>query len=338
MPISALGPDPTVIFDLLNAHQRTAALKAAIELDLFTAIAKGLDTPKAIAASNGASERGIRILCDYLTTIGLLRKADVYSLSPDSAAFLDQNSPTYIGSIAQFLTSRTLLESCRDLAGAVRKGGTVMSEEGTMDPEHPVWVNFARNMAPLAAPSAHAITELLAAANRPAGRVLDLAAGHGLYGCMIAARFPEASVTAVDWPAVLQVAKQNAERMNVADRWQPLPGSAFDVDFGEGYDLVLVTNFYHHFDAATCTRLAEKIHRSLAPGGRMVTLEFVPNEDRVTPTIPAQFSMMMLASTAHGDAYTFAEFEAMFRDAGFASSEIHPLPALPQQVIVSHKQ
>lgn len=332
-----VGPNPGTIFDLMNAHQRTSALKAAIDLEVFTAIGAGKNTPQAIAASNGASERGIRILCDYLVTIGLLGKNGVYSLGVDAAAFLDQRSPMYMGSVAQFLTSRTLLEANRDLTGAVRKGGTVLSEEGTMDPEHPVWVNFARNMAPMAAPAAQAIAELLAANSKPVRRVLDLAAGHGLYGCFVAARL-NAEVTAVDWPSVLEVARQNAERMNVADKWNALPGSAFDVEFGEGFDVVLVTNFYHHFDAATCTKLAAKIHKALAPGGRMVTLEFVPNDDRVSPQIPAQFSLMMLASTAHGDAYTFAEFDAMFRAAGYESNEMHALPMLPEQVIVSHKK
>ena len=331
------GLNPAALFEILNAYQRTAALKAAIELDVFTAIGKGSNTVAAIAAATGGSERGVRILCDYLVTIGLLNKSPEYSLTPDAAAFLDQRSPMYMGSIAQFLTSRTLMESFRDVAGAVRKGGTVLSEEGTMDPEHPVWVNFARNMAALAAPSAQAIAEILAASGQPVTRVLDVAAGHGLYGCAVAARFPNARVIAADWQAVLAVAKENAEKFGVADRWQALPGSAFDVDFGEGYDLVLVTNFYHHFDPATCTSLAARIHRALAPGGRMLTLEFVPNDDRITPVIAAQFSLTMLASTAHGDAYTFAEFDEMFRAAGFRSNELHPLPQLPEHVIVSHR-
>jgi hypothetical protein len=100
---------------------------------------------------------------------------------------------------------------------------------------------------------------------------------------------------------------------------------------------VLLTNFLHHFDPQTCESLLRKVHASLAEGGRAVTLEFVPNEDRISPRIPAAFSMMMLGSTPSGDAYTFPELERMFKNAGFAHSELHQLPASPQQLIISSK-
>ena len=109
------------------------------------------------------------------------------------------------------------------------------------------------------------------------------------------------------------------------------------MDFGEGYDLVLLTNFLHHFDAATCETLATKVYDALAPGGRAVTLEFVPNEDRISPPDSAMFSMIMLASTPSGDAYTFSELAEMFRHAGFTRSELHRLPPPFQQVVVSYK-
>jgi hypothetical protein len=81
----------------------------------------------------------------------------------------------------------------------------------------------------------------------------------------------------------------------------------------------------------------KKVHAALAPGGRAVTFEFIPNEDRVSPPLAASFSLMMLGSTPAGDAYTFAEFEQMFRNAGFSSNELHPLPPTFQQVVISYK-
>ena len=125
---------------------------------------------------------------------------------------------------------------------------------------------------------------------------------------------------------MLEVAKENAQKAGVADGISTIEGSAFDVDFGSGYDLVLLTNFLHHFDPPTCETLLRKVRAALADGGRAVTLEFVPNEDRVTPPESAGFSMVMLAGTPSGDAYTFAELERMFANAGFSRSTIHPLP------------
>ena len=136
---------------------------------------------------------------------------------------------------------------------------------------------------------------------------------------------------------MLTVAKENAQFFGASARYHTIPGSAFDVDYGTDYDIVLLTNFLHHFDPPTCETLLRKIHSALKDGGRAVTLEFVPNEDRVTPPQAAAFSMMMLGATPAGDAYTFPELEAMFRNAGFARSELHELPPTIERVVISSK-
>jgi len=168
-------------------------------------------------------------------------------------------------------------------------------------------------------------------------KILDIAAGHGLYGIAFAQKNPLAEVVALDWPKVLVVAKENAEKARVSDRYSTIEGSAFDTNLGDGYDLVLLTNFLHHFDPPTCEVLLKKVHTALKDGGRAVTLEFVPNEDRISPPETAGFSVMMLGSTPAGDAYTFSQFDRMFKTAGFAHNEIHELPPTIEQVVISEK-
>lgn len=330
------GPNPSLIFDTINAYQRTAAIRTAIELDLFTAIGEGATTPAEIAGRCGVAERGARILCDALVVMGLLEKPGPgYALTADTAVFLDRRSPGYMGGAVGFLLSPTLSQGFSALTDAVRKGGTALDEAGTVAPEHPVWVDFARAMMPLMAFPAQLLTQAVPVdADRPL-RILDIAAGHGVFGITYAQRYPQAQVVALDWADVLEVAKENAAAVGVADRYDTIPGSAFEVELGTGYDLVLITNFLHHFDAPTCEAFLRKVHASLAPGGRAATLEFVPNADRVSPPGAAFFSLVMLASTPSGDAYTFPELEAMFRNAGFAASEVHPLGAGMQQVVIS---
>jgi SAM-dependent methyltransferase len=121
------------------------------------------------------------------------------------------------------------------------------------------------------------------------------------------------------------------------DRYRLLPGSAFDVDPGSDYDLVLLTNFLHHFDPPTCEQLLRRMHRALKPGGRAITLEFVLDEDRTRPVESATFSMVMLASTPGGDAYTYSELEGMFRNAGFTRNELRELPPSFHRVVISTK-
>jgi 2-polyprenyl-3-methyl-5-hydroxy-6-metoxy-1,4-benzoquinol methylase len=193
-------------------------------------------------------------------------------------------------------------------------------------------------MAPLMQMPARLLADLVGGDTSQPLRVLDVAAGHGLFGITIADRYPQSHVTALDWPNVLAVAQENARRAGVANRHVLNPGSAFDVEWGGPYDVVLLTNFLHHFDVPTCEQLAAKAHAALAPGGRALTLEFIPDADRVTPPSTANFALVMLATTAHGDAYTFAELEAIFARAGFARSEFHALPPTTQQAVVSYKR
>jgi SAM-dependent methyltransferase len=330
-------PSPELIFDTLNAYQKTAALRGAIELDLFTAIGEGATTAADLAGKLKVPERGARILSDYLVVSGLLTKqGDRYGLTPDSATFLDRRSPACLCPVVTFLNSPMLTDNFQDLAAVVRKGGAAHTDEGTMAPEHPVWVEFARAMVPMMGMPSEFIAGLVGAEAGAKWKVLDIAAGHGIFGIAIARRNPNATIVGQDWRNVLEVALENARKAGVADRYETIAGSAFEADLGSGYDLVLLTNFLHHFDPDTCETLLRKVHAALKPGGRAVTLEFVPNPDRVSPPTAAAFALMMLGSTPSGDAYTFAEYDKMFRNAGFSSRQAHAMPG-PETVIVSVK-
>jgi ubiquinone/menaquinone biosynthesis C-methylase UbiE len=310
-------PTPERFFNIMNAHQQTEALKAAVDLEVFTAIAEGNTTAAAIANRCKAAERGVRTLCDFLTIHGLLTKNGTqYGLAPDTAVFLNKKSPAYIGGATEFLLNPHLREAFGKLTEAVRRGGTAMGEGSTVA-ENPDWVTFARAMMPISRMPA----QMLAAELRKGGaveKVLDIAAGHGMYGISVGKENAGAQVYAADWKNVLEVAKANAETMGVGDRYHLIPGNAFDTDFGSGYDVVLVPNFLHHFDVPTCTTFLKKVRGVLKPGGRAAILEFVPNDDRVSPPTAAAFSMIMLANTTSGDAYTYREIESMAKNAGFA--------------------
>ncbi len=335
----AAQPSPAHFFETANAYQRTAALRAAIQLEVFTAIGEGAATAASLAQRCNASERGMRILCDYLVVIGFLTKqGEQYGLTTESATFLDRRSPAYLGTAIGFLNAPMVMERFDDLTAAVRNGGTAMDEEGTIVPENPIWVDFARSMAPMMRPAAEWIAGYVApqAASRKI-KVLDIAAGHGIFGVTVAARVPSAEIVAVDWPNVLDVARENARAHGIDGRYGMRPGDAFKVEYGNGYDFVLITNFFHHWDPPACTELLRKVHAAMADGGRVIALDFVPNGDRVSPPTAAAFGLTMLAGTPRGDVYTFPEYDRMFRNAGFTHTELHALPQAEEQVIVGLK-
>jgi cyclopropane fatty-acyl-phospholipid synthase-like methyltransferase len=330
-------PSPQLFFETANAYQKTEALRAAIELELFTAIGEGKQSIEEIAGRCKASIRGTRILCDFLVVNGFLKKeGGRYALTHDTAVFLDQHSSAYIGSAVRFLNLPRTMETYRNLAEIVRKGTTI-NQDHSLTPENPMWVEFARSMAPLMTMPAEQLAKLLKASEGAKWKVLSLAAGHGLYEVTLARYNRNAEVWAVDWPNVLEVARENAAAAGVSERYHPIPGSAFDVEYGAGYDLALVVNFLHHFDPPACEKLLKKVQASLNAEGRVVLVEFVPNEDRVSPPLPASFSLIMLAGTPGGDAYTFKELQQMLRNAGFRRSELHPLPPTFFNVVIGAK-
>ena len=317
----------------MHAHQRTAALKTALDLEVFTLIGEGVGTVAEIAKRTRASERGVRAICDFLTVLGFLKKAENrYALTVDSAMFLDKNSPAYAGSAAKFLASDFLLDGFKDLTALVRAGGPAenAAQRGVDDP---VWVEFARTMGPFLYMLAERTEGLLHTAGKV--KILDIAAGHGLFGIAFARHNPEAEVFALDSAPVLKVAEENAERFGVLNRWHPLPGGALEISLGTGYDVVLVPNLLHHWDRATIQSFLKKARHALAPNGRIAIVEFAPNDDRVSPPVAASFVMNMLVTTAAGDAYPASEYRSMLLQSGFEAPDVHPLLPLPHTVFIA---
>ncbi len=321
------------VYDAALAYQKTAALKAAVQLDIFTLIGKDMITPDALALRTGASCRGLRILCDFLTVIGLLTKQDSsYGLAP-AARFLDRSSPAAIGSIIDFLAAPEMLALfLNDPVSYVRRGGS--DGLSNLASDHPIWVRFAHAMAPFVAPATKRVAAYVATLPVPPRTVLDVGAGHGLYGIAVAKAAPAAVVTANDWPGVLAVARENAKNAGIDDRFRTVAGSAFDVDWGRGFDLVLLPNFLHHFGRDQCISLLRKVKSSLSATGQVFAVDLVPNQDRVSPPIQAMFAFNMLGSTLCGDAYTLRDLDEMARDAGFSGAGARPLPPTPQTLVV----
>jgi 2-polyprenyl-3-methyl-5-hydroxy-6-metoxy-1,4-benzoquinol methylase len=328
---------PSLFFEIVNSYQKTAAIKAAIDLDLFTMLGESPATAAELASRCNATARGARILADFLTILGFLEKTgERYQLTADSAAFLNRRSPQYAGRAIEFLLSPQLTTMFEDLASTVRQGGPRQSDT-TVVPEHPVWIHFARSMGPLMVPAAQALVELLSFEADRDLRILDVSASHGMFGLSFARKYPRSRIVALDAESVLEVARENARAAGVVDRFSTISGDAFEVDLGTEYDAVLIPNFLHHFDLGDGVRFLKRVHSSLRSGGRVAIVEFVPNPDRVTPPSVASFAFVMLGTTPGGDAYTFGELAEMLQQAGFHSIQQHPLDPSNETAVIATK-
>ena len=297
-------PDPGRVLGMITGFEQTAAMLAALSVGLFTAVAEGAGSVDALSASIGCPKRATRILADVLCAHGLLIKTrGVYGLARDAALYLDRRSAAYIGDAARFLASPQKLALClEDPEGWMRRGGPAHEANTAANAE--VWVDFARGMGPMMAPTAEALVKALKANGLAVRRILDVAAGHGLFGVEMAKAFPEASVVALDWAAVLEVAKATAAAAGVDGRFETLVGDAFTTPLGHNYDLILIPNFLHHFDRATCVGFLSRAADALTPKGRVAIVEYVVDEERISPPAAALFTFSMLAATPGGETYT----------------------------------
>ncbi len=325
-----MRPDP--IFQLLLGYRGAAILRAAIELDCFTAVGEGKRTAAEIAAARGGTERSVRILLDALAAAApkLLKKSGPrYALTPLSKRYLVGSSGDFVGPLMPLYGHRMMWDAFHDLPKAVRAGTSVL-EKDAHAPDQTFWEDFARATAKDAVPRARAMLRLLG--KLPAGGdVLDIACGSGAYGATFARRLPGARVTLLDRPNVLAVTRK---LVDVPVRY--IEGDLFAADFGGPYDVAIASHVFHHFDREECAGLARKIAGALKPGGRLVIQEFLPDEGRSKKTQALFFAVTMLVWTRAGDAYALSDYRAWLRDAGFGRVTSRSLDQ-PGDLIVATK-
>jgi 2-polyprenyl-3-methyl-5-hydroxy-6-metoxy-1,4-benzoquinol methylase len=200
-----------------------------------------------------------------------------------------------------------------------------------------MWLKFARGMAGLmGVPAGMLAARLMSDVTAPM-KILDVASSHGAFGIAMALANPGVRLVALDFPAVVEITRENAAKAGILDRFETISGDAFKVSFGDDYDLILLPNILHHFDIPTCETLLKKTHAALAPKGRVAIVEFIPSADRISPANAAMFSLVMLANTPAGDAYTAAEFRQMLTRAGFSGCIVEDLMPGMQQLVIATK-
>lgn len=326
------------LFDLLFSFVRTGVVKAAIDLDLFTYISRGRNTVDAAALATHADERGVRILLNALVAQGLLAKqAGQYELTPVAEQFLVKDSALYAGGFARVTANPIIWDAVGQLGDIVRTGQP--PESIVHVPDHDFWLEFCEASERTSAYTAALVADALPLATDRPVEVLDVACGSGVYGFTILERWPQARVTALDWKDVVRAAQQTAQRRGLAERMNWIAGSAFDTPIPQGrFDLVLASHFIHHFPPAQVIHLAMRFIRALKPGGTLALHEWVADDERTTHGPALMFAVLMLASTASGDVYTFREFTEMLEAAGFGGVRRAPLGRHGTEVVLARRE
>ncbi|MCE9581595.1 MAG: methyltransferase domain-containing protein [Planctomycetes bacterium] len=335
-----VAPSPAPILNLLQAFHASGVVNAGIQLGVFAALAKGPRAASQVAAAIRCPERAVGILCDALVTTGLLAKETRrYRLTPDSADFLVPGQPGYAGDAARILCDPVLWDAFGRFAQAVKHGGTVLPLHAET-PGQKFWETFADSSRAIATPAAEYAGSLLQRFldERTRPKVLDLGCGSGLYGLTIARKCPGAQVTLLDGAQVIPSARKRAKEMGLEKRVKFVTGDLFKTDLGGPYDVIVASHVLHHFSAATCTKILDRIGKATVPGGRLLVHEFVADEDRVGNPHAAMFAAVMLAWTREGQTYTFHEYTQFFNSGGFIPPVLHAPPQLTSQFLVAERK
>jgi 2-polyprenyl-3-methyl-5-hydroxy-6-metoxy-1,4-benzoquinol methylase len=293
-------------------------VNAAVQHGIFDNLDKGAKTAQELADAAGVPQRGVRAIANALVGIDLLAKdADErYSLTPESAAFLVSGKPSFLGRFIWHTTVQ-IMPRWTHLAEAVEHGkpvGGVNHQEGGVE----FFQQFVEDLFPLSYPSAQALAaELKVAGASSAVSVLDLAAGSGVWSIALAQASPSVSVTAVDWPGVLEVTQRMTARFGVADRYTFVAEDLGLADFGHGHHIATLGHILHSEGEARSRELLKKTFAALAPGGTIAIQEFVVDEQRAKNVMGLIFAVNMLVATDDGDTFTFEEISSWLRETGF---------------------
>jgi len=312
--------NPEQLMQMGMSYTSSRVLAAGVQLEVFLHIAAGRHSAAAIAKAAGASERGMRMLLDALTSLQLLTKSGgQYRLTRSTEKYLVRDTPDYMGAI---LEDNTLWDTWGQLVEAVRTGKPPRRVEGQAEAEKffPVLIRSLHVMH--REPARRAAQALGAGVSRRGLGVLDVACGSGVWGIAVAQADPAASLTLQDFPGVLEHTRGYAEREGVAERCTYLAGDLKQVDFSTGrYDVALLGNIIHSEGEASSRDLFRRLHRALRAQGRVVIIDLLPNDERTGPPWPVIFALNMLVNTETGDTYTLAEYTKWLKEAGFTRVE-----------------
>ena len=319
------------------AYAPPLIIGAAANNKVFDSLQSGAKTVEEVSQETGASTRGLRAIMGALVGLELLKKdrRQKYSLTLESEAFLVSNKP---GALAGFfsLNVTQLVSKWLQLSDVVRSGRPAQAvnqeDQGTE-----FFSDLVENIFPMSYATAQTLADhLKLAKTKNEIGVLDLAAGSGIWGIVLAQNSRNVQVTAVDWAGMIPTTKRITRKFGVADRFKFIEGDLLEADFGNGYDIATLGHILHSEGEERSRRLLKKTFAALRSGGIIAIAEWLVNDKRTQPLPPLMFAVQMLVNTEKGDTFSFSEIKGWLREAGFKKARLLKAPG-PSPLILATK-
>jgi ubiquinone/menaquinone biosynthesis C-methylase UbiE len=328
---------PERIMQMAWGYAPPLIIEAALKHGIFDLLDQGPKSLAEIESATGASSRGLRAILNVLVGLQLLSKDTdgSYGLTPESSAFLVSNRPGFMGGLIRH-TSEDLIPMWLRLPEVVRTGApaTAVNEQvkGTEFFEH-----FVNDIFPMSYPAAQDLAHHLRL-DLMSGevRVLDLAAGSGVWGIALAQSARQVRVCAVDWPGVIPVTRKNAEKFGLAERFTYREGDLQQVDFGQEHHIATLGHILHSEGEERSRKLLKKTFDALSSGGTIAIAEFLVDANRASAVSGLIFAVNMLVNTEKGNTWSFEEISSWLAEAGFVEARTLPSRG-PSPLILASK-
>ncbi len=326
------GTVPDDLADQIRGFMQSRVVLTAIELDLFTAVARSAvpATAAHLASELRADPRAAGTLANALVALGLLAKKDgAYANAPMAARYLVAGAPD--DATTALRHNLSLWATWSTLTDVVRAGHPVRHDE--MRERGDSWTTpFIAAMHKNAALRAPLVVR--AVGTDGVRRLLDIGGGSGAYSIAFAKASPAIEAEVLDLATVVPIAARHVEAAGLAGRVRTRAGDLRRDAFGSGFDLALLSAICHMLGPDENRDLFRRAFAALAPGGRLVVQDHVMNDDKTAPRAGALFAVNMLVGTPGGASYSEAEYAAWLREAGFGPIRRIPLQG-PTDLVVA---
>ena len=319
------------------AYAPPLVIGAAVSNKVFDSLERGPKTVKEISKETGASKRGLRAVMNALVGLELLKKdrQEKYSLTPESEAFLLSNKP---GTLAGFfpMNMKRLIPLWLNLDEIVRTGSPAESRNQEA-PGTEFFSELVENIIPTSYGGAQKLGDHLKVTKAKGEiRVLDLAAGSGIWGIVLAQKSPRVRATAVDWAGMIPTTRRITQKFGVGDRFKFIEGDLLEANFGSGYDIATLGHILHSEGEERGRQLVKKTFGALKSGGTIAIGEWLVNDKRTEPLPSLMFAVQMLVNTEKGDTFSFEEIKSWLEEAGFKKARTLNAPG-PSPLILATK-
>jgi precorrin-6B methylase 2 len=336
--------DPSHIMQVGMGFFASKTLLSAVELGLFTALAKRQMTGAEIAAALNLDARAVPDFPDALVALGFLQRSGdgpdaLYANTPETAMFLDRNSKGYIGGILEMANQR-LYPFWADLTEALKTGAPQNETKHSGAPmfaklyEAPERLEqFMDAMSGVSAGNFKAFAHKFDFLNYKT--LCDVGGATGQLSCFVAEANPHMRCVSFDLPQVLPIATRKIKQVGLADRVTAVSGDFFADPLPQA-DIVTMGMILHDWNLEKKKLLIGKAYEALPPGGAFVAIEALIDDERRKNAFGLLMSLNMLIEFGDAFDYTGADFAGWCREAGFSRFDIIPLTG-PSSAAVAYK-